>query len=107
MPVLLFFAFCFAMLYYTMRPRPTTLKSTSDMEGMREAGRMAALVLEHLSPLVVPNVTTEVLDEAAARYTSDLGCISAPLNYGGIAGRFLAAAEVTKALCVLVSHAWW
>ena len=40
MPVLLFFAFCFAMLYYTMRPRPTTLKSTSDMEGMREAGRM-------------------------------------------------------------------
>ena len=104
---LLFVSFLLALLYLVVRPRPLALKQTDELTAMREAGQLAASVLEHLSGLVAPNVTTGALDDAAADYTASLGCLSAPLNYGGVIGGFLTKRELGKAACVLFSHAYW
>jgi methionine aminopeptidase len=104
---LLILAFVMAVMYLVVRPRPLALKTEKDLQAMRHAGKLAARVLEHLSPLVTPNVTTGALDEAASNFTVSLGCLSAPLNYGGLLMPFLATQELGKAVCVLISHMWW
>ena len=49
---------------------------------MREAGRLAASVLEMIGEHVVPGVSTEHLDQLCHRMIVDeLGCIPAPLHY--------------------------
>jgi methionyl aminopeptidase len=59
-----------------------TLKSASDIEGMRIAGRLGSEVLDMLTPHVKPGVTTEQLDKLAHDYIVDVqGGIPAPLNY--------------------------
>jgi methionyl aminopeptidase len=59
-----------------------TLKSASDIEGMRIAGRLGSEVLDMLTPHVKPGVTTEQLDKLAHDYIFDVqGGIPAPLNY--------------------------
>jgi methionyl aminopeptidase len=59
-----------------------TIKTPSDIEGMRLACRLAAEVLDFLTPHVVPGVTTNQLDKLAHDYIVDVqGAIPAPLNY--------------------------
>jgi methionyl aminopeptidase len=59
-----------------------TIKTPSDIEGMRLACRLAAEVLDFLTPHVVPGVTTNALDKLAHDYIVDVqGAIPAPLNY--------------------------
>ncbi|MFM2120769.1 MAG: hypothetical protein RL722_2237 [Pseudomonadota bacterium] len=59
-----------------------TIKNAADIEGMRLACRLAAEVLDYLTPFVVPGVTTNRLDQLAHDYMVDVqGCIPAPLNY--------------------------
>jgi methionyl aminopeptidase len=59
-----------------------TLKSASDIEGMRIAGRLGSEVLDMLTPHVKPGITTEQLDKLAHDYIFDVqGGIPAPLNY--------------------------
>ncbi len=59
-----------------------TLKSASDIEGMRIAGRLGSEVLDMLTPHVKPGVTTEQLDKLAHDYIIDVQQgIPAPLNY--------------------------
>lgn len=48
---------------------------------MRRVGRLAAQLLDHLEPLVQPGVSTQELNDAAARWTQEHGAISAPLGY--------------------------
>jgi methionyl aminopeptidase len=58
------------------------LKSEADIAGMREAGRLAAELLDHLTPLVVPGVTTKDIDRAAHDYMVNVQhTIPATLNY--------------------------
>ena len=60
------------------------IKSTSEIEKMRVAGKLAAQVLEMIEPYVVPGVTTNELDRLCHDYIVDVQkAIPAPLNYHG------------------------
>jgi len=55
----------------------------ADFAAMRKAGRLAAELLDYITPFVVPGVSTGELDRLCAAYTEQRGAISAPLNYKG------------------------
>jgi len=72
-----------------------------DLEGMRAAGAAAASVLAMIEEHVVPGATTEHLDALCHAYIVDqLGCIPAPLNYGGGDGQI----PFPKSICTSVNH---
>ena len=59
-----------------------SIKTPEDIQGMRVAGRLAAEVLDFITPYVKPGVTTEELDRLCHEYMKDVqGTIPAPLNY--------------------------
>jgi len=61
-----------------------TIKSSSDIDKMRTAGRLAASVLKMIEPHVKVGVTTEHLDQLCHQFIVDeLDCVPAPLNYHG------------------------
>jgi len=67
---------------------------------MRLAGRLAAELLDYLTPFVKPGVTTNELDRLAEEHTAKvLGAISAPLNYapGG-------HHPYPKSICTSINH---
>ena len=69
---------------WTPRPAATRFTDINDINGMREAGRLAAEVLTMLAEYVVPGVTTEQLDIIAHNHiVTSQGAIPAPLNYHG------------------------
>ncbi len=65
----------------TMSPDPEArhirIHGPDDFEGMRWAGKLAAETLDHITPLVVPGVTTEELDNACHAFILDHGAIPA------------------------------
>ncbi|MCH8685802.1 type I methionyl aminopeptidase [Pedomonas mirosovicensis] len=65
-----------------------------DFEGMRAAGRLAAEVLDYLTPMVKPNVLTDDLDRAAYEFIVSRGAVPAPLFYRGF----------PKSICISVNH---
>ena len=59
-----------------------TIKDAQGIEGMRLAGRLAAEVLDYLTPFVKPGVTTAELDKLALDFVVNVqGCISATVGY--------------------------
>ena len=62
--------------------------------GMRAAGRLAAEVLDYITPYVVPGVPTEELDDLCHMYITKHGAIPAPLNYKGY----------PKSTCISINH---
>lgn len=62
------------------------IKTEREIEKMRQACRAASDVLEQVSALVRPGITTGEVDQAAADYISDFGCKSAFLGYRGFPG---------------------
>ncbi len=61
-----------------------TLKKPEEIEKMRVAGRLAAEVLEMITPFVVPGVTTGELNQICHDYMVGVQhVIPAPLNYKG------------------------
>lgn len=62
------------------------IKSASEIERMREAGRCASSIIAQISALVRPGVTTLEIDTAAADLMSDKKCTSAFLGYKGFPG---------------------
>jgi methionyl aminopeptidase len=59
-----------------------TIKSATDIEGMRVAGRLASEVLDLLTPLIKPGVTTLELDRVAHEHMVKVqGTVPATLNY--------------------------
>jgi methionyl aminopeptidase len=59
-----------------------TTKSAADIEGMRVAGRLASEVLDLLTPLIKPGVTTLELDRIAHEHMVKVQCtVPATLNY--------------------------
>jgi methionyl aminopeptidase len=62
--------------------------------GMRAAGRLAAELLDFITPYIKPGVTTDELDRLCAGFTVDRGGISAPLNYRGF----------PRSICTSVNH---
>lgn len=78
-----------------------TIKDNAGIEGMRLAGRLAAEVLDYLTPFVVPGVTTNALDKLAHDYIVDVQqAIPAPLNYAPSGSN-----PYPKSICTSVNHA--
>ncbi len=72
-----------------------TIKSPEEQTQMRVAGRLAAEVLDMITPHVVPGVTTEELDRLCHDHIVNVqGTIPANLNYRGF----------PKTLCTSVNH---
>jgi methionyl aminopeptidase len=59
------------------------LLSKRELEKMRQAGRLAAELLDYLEPMVQPGVSTLELNDAAEAWTQKHDAKSAPLGYHG------------------------
>jgi methionyl aminopeptidase len=71
------------------------IKTPEEIEKMRTAGRLAADVLEMITPHVIAGVTTNELNERCHNYIVDVQqAIPAPLNYHGF----------PKSICTSVNH---
>ena len=66
-----------------MATETITLLSKREIEKMRQAGRLAAQLLDHLAPMVTPGVSTLEINDEAERWTQEKGAKSAPLGYNG------------------------
>ncbi|MDP4033111.1 MAG: type I methionyl aminopeptidase [Pseudorhodobacter sp.] len=66
----------------------------ADFSGMREAGRVAAGILDDVCPLVQPGATTEALDAFITDEVKRRGVISATIGYKGY----------KHASCISVNH---
>jgi methionyl aminopeptidase len=66
----------------------------ADFAGMRAAGRVAAAMLDFITPYVQPGVTTGELDALCEQFAQDHGAISAPLGYKGF----------PKSVCISANH---
>ena len=74
---------------------PVTIKTSDEIALMREAGRLAAEVLEMIGPFVQPGLSTGELDRICHDYiVNQQGAIPAPLNYNGF----------PKSICTSVNH---
>lgn len=61
---------------------PIPIKTATDIEKMRVACRLAAEVLDYITPYVKPGITTGELDRLCHEYMVNVqGTIPAPLNY--------------------------
>ena len=79
---------------------PITLKSASDLEGMRVAGRLAAEVLDVLAEHVRPGVSTDELDRIAHHHMVDVQrTIPAPLHYAPPG-----YTPYPKSICTSINH---
>jgi methionyl aminopeptidase len=77
-----------------------TLKSPAEIEMMRTAGRLAAEVLDYITPFVQPGITTAELDRLCHDYMVEVqGTIPAPLNYAPPGHR-----PYPKSICTSVNH---
>ncbi|MDX9740191.1 MAG: type I methionyl aminopeptidase [Gammaproteobacteria bacterium] len=71
------------------------IKTGSEIEGMRVAGRLAAEVLTMIREHVRPGITTDELDRICHEYITGVqDAIPAPLNYHGF----------PKSICTSVNH---
>jgi methionyl aminopeptidase len=77
-----------------------TIKNGADIEGMRLAGRLAAEVLDMLTPHVKPGVTTDQLDKLAHDYiVHEQKATPAPLNYAPPG-----YTPYPKSICTSINH---
>ena len=77
-----------------------TYKDAAGIAGMRVAGKLAAEVLDFLTPQVQPGISTNALDKLAHDYIVEVqGAIPAPLNYTGGGNR-----PYPKSICTSVNH---
>ena len=83
-------------LVVTREPSERGIKihGAEGFEGMRKAGRLAAEVLDFITPHVEPGVTTDVLDRLCHGFIVDHGAIPAPLNYRGF----------PRSICTSINH---
>ncbi len=67
------------------------IKSRSELEVMREAGRIVALTHQELAKLIKPGVTTKQIDEAAETFIRSRGAVPSFKGYGGFPGSICAS----------------
>lgn len=63
-----------------------TIKSKTEVEYMKEAGRVTGEALKLLESLVKPGITTLELDQAAEKFIRSQGCTPSFKGYGGFPG---------------------
>ncbi len=67
-----------------LKPMSIIIKTPSEIEKMRIAGKLAADVLEMIEPFVVAGITTDELDQICHDFiVNEQQAIPAPLNYHG------------------------
>ena len=66
-----------------MKSETIELLSSRELDKMRQAGRLAAELLDHLEPMVKPGVSTLEINDEAERWTLARKAKSAPLGYKG------------------------
>jgi methionyl aminopeptidase len=71
-----------------------TIHTKEDFEGMRKAGALAAKLLDSVTEIIKPGITTDFINDFCHKMTVDAGAISAPLNYRGF----------PKSICTSVNH---
>lgn len=71
-----------------------TIHGPEAFAAMRKAGRLAAEVLDYITPYVVPGVRTGDLDDMCDKFTRERGAVSAPLGYRGY----------PRATCISTNH---
>jgi methionyl aminopeptidase len=74
--------------------RGIKIHGAEGFEGMRKAGRLAAEVLDFITPHVEPGVTTDTLDRLCHEFIVSHGAIPAPLNYRGF----------PRSICTSINH---
>ncbi|MGC6412283.1 MAG: type I methionyl aminopeptidase [Candidatus Puniceispirillaceae bacterium] len=77
-----------------MRGEQVILHGKEGFEGMRKAGRLAAEVLDMITPHVAAGITTGELDQICHDYIIKAGATPAPLNYKGF----------PKSTCISLNH---
>ena len=83
-----------------MPPSAVTLKNPEEIQKMRTACRLAAEVLDYITPHVVPGVTTDHLDLLCHDYMVEVQqTIPAPLNYAPKGHR-----PYPRSICTSVNH---
>jgi methionyl aminopeptidase len=70
------------------------IHAPEDFDGMRAAGRLAAVILDGIAPLVVPGARTIDIDAAIHGAIRDAGAISATVGYKGY----------QHASCISINH---
>ena len=65
-----------------------------DFQGMREAGELAASILDYITDYVKPGITTDELNTLCHNKIIENGAIPAPFNYKGF----------PKSICTSVNH---
>ena len=75
-------------------PNGVTLHGPAEFEGMRKAGKLAAEVLDFITPHVEPGITTGALDTLCHDYIVGHDAIPAPLNYRGF----------PRSICTSINH---
>ena len=71
-----------------------TLHNDHDFSKMRAAGRLAAEILDFITPFVTAGIATEELDKLCRNKILENGAIPAPLNYKGF----------PKSICTSINH---
>ena len=66
----------------------------NNIVSMRKAGKLAAEVLDYITPYVEPGITTELLDKKCYDFIIKNKAIPAPLNYKGF----------PKSICTSINH---
>lgn len=66
----------------------------NDFESMRKAGKLAAEVLDYITPFVEPGVSTNKLNDLCHDFIIKNNAIPAPLNYRGF----------PKSICTSINH---
>lgn len=74
--------------------RRVHIHTATDFDGMRNAGRLAAEVLDFITPHVEPGISTGQLDTLCHDFIIARGAIPAPLNYKGF----------PKSICTSINH---
>jgi len=80
--------------------RGITLLSDREIEAMRPACRLSSQLLDFLTPMVKPGVSTLELNDAAEEWTRKHGAVSAPLGYPGPEG----AIAFPKSICTSINE---
>ena len=74
--------------------RTVPIHKETDYVCMRKAGRLAAEVLDYITPFVKPGVSTGALDRLCHEFILDHNAYPAPLNYRGF----------PKSTCISINH---
>lgn len=75
------------------------VKTESEIEKMRAAGRLAAEVLDYITPFVRPGASTGELDRLCHEFIAARGAVPAPLNYAPPGHP-----PYPKSICTSVNH---